>query len=336
MNSSLFSNITVILYQYIGIPLYILGNLGNIFCLLIFSQKTWRKNVCVFYFLVCLVVDCIYINVNLLGSIFILGFKIDLTSSNRALCKIYSYLSLLLSTLSSTILLMASIDRLFLSSQNVDTRLYSSRRLAYLLISCSSTFWLIYFVHVLIKFDVEQFGIMGSICFFNAMDVYVHFIGYSMLVINILSFLLLILLSALSFKNVRQIRPIPHRERRTIRAMHKKDFQILRCLFAKNIIYILCNAFLCLSFIYKSIPQFRLQTVWQQLLDGFLFDFGTLIHYIPFCFNLYIYISVSQAFRQTFKRSIWRILGKDLTDIQGIKVEERVVRESNMISTIIL
>ena len=50
---------------------------------------------------------------------------------------------------------------------------------------------------------------------------------------------MMIILSILSFKNVRGIRSIPRRQRRTGRIMRKEDFQLLRCLFVKDIIYII-------------------------------------------------------------------------------------------------
>ena len=193
------SRITTGLHQYLAIPLYILGNLGNIFCLIIFSQRPWRKNVCVFYFLSCLLLDAVYINCILLGSILSLGFNDMFASSNTALCKMYNYVTLVLSTLSPTILICASIDRLLISSQNVDTRLYSSRRLACLLITSSTTIWLIYFLHILIKFSVQQIGPFVSFCLFNTTELYAIFIRYSTFIINIASFIVMIILSILSF-----------------------------------------------------------------------------------------------------------------------------------------
>ena len=59
----------------------------------------------------------------------------------------------------STILILASIDRLLISSENVDTRSYSSKRLAFLLISISTVFWMIFNVHILIMVDIQQFNV---------------------------------------------------------------------------------------------------------------------------------------------------------------------------------
>ena len=49
----------------------------------------------------------------------------------------------------------------------------------------------------------------------------------------------MIILSIFAFKNVRHIRAIPRQQRHQIRSMTKKDFQLLRCLFVQDIVYII-------------------------------------------------------------------------------------------------
>ena len=328
MDAGVFNKIITGLYQYVGIPLCILGNLGNVFCVLIFVQKSWRKNVCVFYFLVCLLLDFIYINSIMLGSIFIFAFNIDLIKSNTILCKIYRYLTFFPNIMSATILILASIDRLLISSQNVDTRLYSSRRLAYLLISTSTFFWLIFFLHVPIKFNIQQISPFVFICVHDTMSLYGPFLDYSMVTINVVSFLVMIILSILSFKNVRRIRSIPRRQRRTGRIMRKKDFQLLRCLFAKDIIYIIFNAYQCIYFLYKLDPKSRPQTNSEREHDTFIFNLGESIQYIPSCVTFIIYTIISRAFRQTCKRVTWKMFGKDFNVTREEDLNEQEIERN--------
>ena len=201
MNSSIgystdiYNNILIYIYQCIGIPLYILGNLGNLLSVWIFLKKTWRKNVCVFYFLNCLLIDSIYINSALLSGIVINGFDINLQNSSVILCKLSNYVTFFSTTLSPTILVLASVDRLLISSQNVETRLYSSRRLAYFSISISTIFWLIFYFHVLIKFDLRLVAPFIYVCLFDPIGLYYNFFSYSLLMINVLLLLIMIILS---------------------------------------------------------------------------------------------------------------------------------------------
>ena len=116
--------------------LYILDNTGNIFNLIIFLKESWRKNICLF-------LNTCYINSSVAADI--------LLSYNIVLCKLYTYITYILSILLPTLRILASIDRLLISSQNVDTRLYSSKRLAYVLVSVCTFIWFIYLLKLIYK-----------------------------------------------------------------------------------------------------------------------------------------------------------------------------------------
>ena len=84
--------------------------------------------------------------------------------------------------------------------------------------------------------------------------------------------------------------------------MRKKDFQLLRCLFAKDVLYIICTAYLCVYFLYKLDPKSRPQTDSERELDRFIFNLGRLLPFIFSCRNFFIFIIVSKGFRQSEKR----------------------------------
>jgi hypothetical protein len=110
-----------------------------------------KKYICVFYFVICLFTNTVFINSCLLGSIFTYGFNINTQNSNVVLCKLFYYISYLTSLYYPSVLILASFDRLLISSQNVDTRLYNSKRLAYFTISTSVILWTVFSFHILIK-----------------------------------------------------------------------------------------------------------------------------------------------------------------------------------------
>ena len=173
------NNTVIYLHRYLVPLFYILGNIGNLISVLIFSKKSWRKNVCVFYLKVYIFCTSIYINSTMFATIFISGFNIQLQNSNEFLCKIYFYVAFLFSYLPPTILILASIDRLLISSQNVDTRLYSSKRLAYFLISVSAGVWIIFDFHILIKVHIQEFYPSVFVCYYDLSTTYLDFISYS-------------------------------------------------------------------------------------------------------------------------------------------------------------
>ena len=331
---------SVDLHRYIASILYLMGNIGTILSALVFFKKSWRKNVCVFYFNTCLFINLGYINSTMLGSNFIFGFNINAQNSSRVLCKLFYFISYLFSTLFPTILILASIDRLLISSQNIDTRLYSSKRLAYFSISISTLFWLIFYSHVLFKTDIQEIYPSVFVCYYDISGFYFQFISYSTLIVAIGLAVILIILSIFSFKNVQRIRSVPRQQRQQFRLMTKKDFQLLRCLYIHDIVYIVFSGFLAVYYVYAAATKDQTLTLFHQAIDTFLDSFGIFIHHIPYCASFFIFISISKAFRQEIKRFFYRIFGRNPPTIRAEDNTQQNDRnneiELNVISTIML
>ncbi len=56
------NNNIIYIYKYIAPVFFIIGNIGNLISVLIFLKKSWRKNVCVFYFKIYILFASLYIN----------------------------------------------------------------------------------------------------------------------------------------------------------------------------------------------------------------------------------------------------------------------------------
>ena len=317
-------NLIVYLHRYVLPVFYLFGNLGNLSAALIFSRKSWRKNVCVFYFNMSLLFNTCYINSALLADI-LTGFNIKPYDSNRVLCKFYSYISALCLILLPSTLILASIDRLLISSQNVDARLYSSRRLGYFTISLSTFFWFIFFIHIPIKVDIQKVNPSQRICFFDMSRWYLLFASYSSLIIHFLFCILMIFLCMLTFQNVRRIRAVPRPQHPQIRTMTKKDFQLLRCLFVHDIIYIVFTMGSSIYIVYEIATIHQTRQPFEHALVNFIDHFNEFLHHIPYCINFYIYLIVSKTFRNALKRMIYKKFGKDLPILHDEHVELDVV-----------
>jgi hypothetical protein len=328
------NNSIIYIHRYIVPVIYVLGNIGNLLNALVFAKKSWRKNVCVFYFNSLLFFNTCYINCSILSSIFTLGFNINLQNSNVILCKIYLYVEYLFATFLPTILILASIDRLLISSQNVDTRLYSSKRLAYFSVSISTVFWVVFYFHVLIKVSIQQLGPSTFICYYDLSPSYLSFVSYSSLTFVCGFCLIMIVLCLLAFKNVRRIRTVP-RQQRQLRTMTKKDFQLLRCLYVQDVVFIVFSLGATISTVYQVVTVNQVQTSLQQAIVNFTTNFCIFLNYIPYCVSFYIFLAVSKAFRNEMKRMVYKICRKDLTPIheeENNKPELNVVVVSNIVS----
>ena len=199
--------------------IYIFGNMVNLFCAWIFVEKVWRKNVCVFYFTICLFLNLCNLNSTILASIFLGDFNIHVENSNVIFSSMF-YLSNLY------------FHRIFLHLSIV-VNSFSK---------CWDSFvqfkWIVFNFHVLIKVNLCETSPSVFVCFYDDSGLYLEYFSYSSLFITILYDLLMIILTILALKNVGHIKSIPRRRQNQLRSMTKKDFQLLRCLFTQDIVYI--------------------------------------------------------------------------------------------------
>ena len=323
---TILNNTFIYINRYIVPVVCILALTGNLLSALLFAKKSWRKNVCVFYFNICLIINSCYIISSMLGGILMIGFKMNMFNTSVFLCKAYYYVAFLFSTLLPTVLILASIDRLLISSQNVDTRLYSSKRLAYFSISINVFFWIVFYSHLLIKVNIQQPSSSTPLCYFALSPTYLAFVSYFTLIINTLSCLAMVILSILSFKNVRSIRAVPRQQRQQIRTMTKKDFQLLRCLFAHDVVYTIFSIGFMINMVYDTAVINKIQTPLEQAIKDFFENLTNFFHHIPFCASFFIFIGLSKAFRHELKRMIYKIVGKDL-----IVLRDEEKRQENVV-----
>jgi hypothetical protein len=123
--------------------------------------------------------------------------------------------------------------------------------------------------------------------------------------------------------------------------MTKKDFQLLRCLFVQDIVYIIFNIFLNVYYVYAVTTMNETQTILVQFISEILEEFLTFLQFIPFCVSFFVFILVSKAFRSELKRMIYKMIGKNLAPIREEEnIQENAERDSvklNVaVSTIVL
>ena len=312
-----FNNAVQYIYRSIVPAICILGNIGNLLSIWIFLKKSWRKNVCAFYLKFFILVNTCYMNSSMLANIFTIGFQINLQNSNNVLCKLQSYVSYIFICLSPTVLILASIDRLLISSQKVDTRLYSSKRLAYFSLGINTLFWIAANIHVVINISVREILPSYFVCTFISSRVYTDFVTYFSAVLNVFLCLVMIILCACSFKNVRHIRAVPREKRnQQIRSMTKKDFQLLRCLFVQDLVYVSFSMLTVILSVYQTVTKDQTRTAWDRALLSLLSRLFAVFYNLYYASSFFIFVIVSRAFRHELKRDICKIIGKEVNPIR--------------------
>ena len=148
----------------------------------------------------------------------------------------------------------------------------------------------------------------------------------------------MIILCIISFKNVRHIRSIPRQKRGQIRSMTKKDFQLLRCLFVQDIIFIIFGSTITAYYLYYAITADQIHTQLQQVINTFVNSLLTFLYDVSYSTNFFVFLIVSKAFRHELKRMFYKIVGQNLLPIreEENKQENRAINnpELNVVSTI--
>ncbi|CAF1254764.1 unnamed protein product [Adineta steineri] len=198
--TAIFANIHLQLSRYVYCPLYIAGNLGNIFSLIMFSQAKLRSSgVCSWYFLVVSVANLISINTGFITRILsYMGFP-DPSRTIGWYCTGRIYISNLSLTMARYFLCSIVIDRFLITSTNVKFRRMSSFKVAKWYIPLSILGWMIYYSNIWVGYNGYQ---NGSAC--KRQDgVYTIFITVNSLTIDTsIPILLMTIFSLLTLNNL--------------------------------------------------------------------------------------------------------------------------------------
>jgi hypothetical protein len=145
MSSSTLSTIQNQLILYGSSISAILGNIGNLFIVLIFLRQ--RQNPCAIYIISSAIVNSLYVTYYLLISVFPMNYS-DGTSSVLAGCKLSIYTSNVLGQLPRTMIILACVDRFMITNKRATFRALSTPKRAKWLVFFSVIFWLLFTIHI--------------------------------------------------------------------------------------------------------------------------------------------------------------------------------------------
>jgi hypothetical protein len=118
--AALWNNAAILTTRYLGICVFVFGIMGNIFNILVLSQKTLRSNPCAWCFLMSSIASIIAFSSGLTVRI-LSSWNLDLSNTNRGLCKFRSLVLFASLTATFWLIALATIDR-WLSSSTIALR----------------------------------------------------------------------------------------------------------------------------------------------------------------------------------------------------------------------
>ncbi|UJR19329.1 hypothetical protein I4U23_022458 [Adineta vaga] len=261
------------LFQYGGPIIIALGSISCILCSIIFNKKTLRKNPCSIYMIAFQIFNFTYIITIILPSVLSYGYNMSYIANTLDLCRFSMYMTYVLDALSPSCLMLASIDRILVTSQNALTRQRSTCRLAYISIICVTLVWFLLHIHTLIFMSVIRFGSNFALCYSSSFT-YLTVINYYTLVKSIIIPSVLTGLGVFAIRNVRKLnsnRIIPQLSgivsgnHRSLLSVHAKDRQLIRIILIDIGIFVLCTYPLTASRLYQQITQYDMKSYDQTL-----------------------------------------------------------------------
>lgn len=294
-------------FRIVGPIMMLVGFIGCIINLLVFTKKNLRKNPCTIYFIAFNISNILFICSLLLQLTMYLGFHINPSIENLTICRLRLYSAVLFNTLSPFYLLLACIDRSWVTSPNALTRQRSTQRLAVVCLVIGTIFWSLIHIHVLIYSTVLQLLPTFSVCYFPR-GIYRVFIGYYMLMKEILTLLLMALCGLWSIKNVQRIRHgvvssmVRTMTERNIYSTSSKDRQMIWMLLLDILIYVLFSFSYALLLIYQQITQYDRKSVERIEIETVITNLCLFSIAIPYCTSCYANLIASKAFRKEVKK----------------------------------
>ena len=266
-----------------------MGNLGNALNLLIFSQRSSRKNSCLLYFLSASVINIVILNFGLVLRILRGMWNIDPTSQSVWFCRGRTYV------LSSTIsiyrcsIVLACLDRMCASSRRLWLRRISEKRFARRLILANWIFHFLYFFPTWI-FPTIIFGQCATAPNDTAYATYltVHTLTQSLFISSMM--ILCGLITAFHLKEMKT-RVIPQnpegRDERQVVG------QFLSMLFIQVLGDLLCNILYPCYLVYTLVNPGPM-----TLIHVFLVNMSFNLTYLYYSSGFYLYTLSSRSFRE--------------------------------------
>ena len=293
------------IYRFGGPILMVLGTVSCIMSLMVFNKKNLRKNPCSVYLSAFKTSNLLLIFTSLLFLTLSNGYGIFLSCYSLNFCRFQFYTMLLFDILSPSYLILASIDRVLVTSSKAGTRRRSTRRLAFTCIILITIFWLLLHIHVLILQNFVQIVPGFIICYFQ-IGLHTTLISYYFLLIKgVLIPVLMIILGFWCVKNVRTVARVRHARSIQIPGIvtigdihthHPKDRQLLRILQIDIVVYTVFNLMIAIVLMYQQFSQQPSSLIEVQM-QSLLLSASVFSTYIPYCVGCYTNLMASKTFR---------------------------------------
>jgi len=296
----LLPSIIKILSRYLLPIVLLIGNISCILSLVVFLQKPMRKNPSGLYFLSLTLCNIIFINTTITITILFFGFNIDPTGQILIVCQIQFYIGFVTSLLSSSFLVLTSIDRFITTSSNVNIKRFSTRSIAFKLIFGIIIFSCILHIHSFFFIIKQNNNTKSYSCTLQTGTYILVVIWYKFIVFGFLTPTLMIIFGIRTIINIRRVMINP------MSRLYSIDRQLILIMLSQCFIHVIFRLPLLIYLIFDYITKNSVEDIRSRTLTVFFYYISLICFYIPYCCFFFVNL-ISHSFYAEFKRLIIKL-----------------------------
>ncbi|CAF2550136.1 unnamed protein product [Rotaria sp. Silwood2] len=310
-----FNDMNIQLNRYFPLPFLVLGTIGVILNMIIFTRRSLFVNSCTHYLLGNTVANLLVLYWVVITRILSDGYKIDPSTASDTFCKVRYFLTYVPRTLSTWFILLACADR-WASSIKVQRR-FNSVSFARMVILITTIICILSFSHVPIYFGVHKTS--NSTSCYALPGPYRIFSDLQYLVFYALGPPLIMLAFGLAtLRNLRRIhRQVLPNNVQSTKGIVRRDSQLLAMLLMQVVLIIVCTVPFAGQKLYDTFTLNVKKSSLQIAQDNLSAAIVRILAYGSHAFGFFMYTLSARIFRmellKTMNNVYQRLMGLNLS-----------------------
>jgi len=317
--------------QIFPIILLIAGTFGHICNIFIFSKRSQRTNPISVYFLSGTIVNLIVLYIGVLIRYLQDNNYTDPVNNNTIVCRIRSFILYISYSLSNWYILLATVDRYLISSDDNNRRRLSTIKNAYRIIGFVTIITILLYCHILILYNIQTLlnssNHLQNYCYpqsgpYRTFSDVQLLIQFSLLppILMIIFIIFIIRNIHASYKRIATT-VVAHRHAR----IKKRDVQLSKMLLLQVIITIVCSLPLAISQLSTTMTLTWIKTPLRLTVESFISQIARNLLFMNCSISFYLYTLSGSQFRFEIRQIINRfsvfICHKRLLETTRIGIE---------------
>ena len=293
----------------------LLGTIGNVLNLIIFTRPILLRSSCTLYLIAASIDNILVIYTSLLTRLMAGGFAYDVTIISNVICKLRYYVGYIFFAVSPYFMILACFDRYCSSSASTARRSWSNKKVAKRLIIGAIILASVLYLHMGIFFEITTIGSSKS-CYTRPGIYNTFYRLFYLIVYCLLPSIFMIVLCILTLINMRrqarQVRPMLANTNETHRRLDK---HLIRILFSQVLTQLIC----ILPFAIISLVALFINT--STTIYNFFEQMFILPLFVSYATSFYIFTLSSRVYR----KELYKILRLQRIQEDGNEITLRTV-----------